>query len=243
MAATFHRSPLNDCMTEQAHKSVPIEHRFSPYTDNGGTIVAVAGKDFCVIAGDTRQSEGYSINSRNVPKCFPLNGTTVLANAGFAADGVNLAKRVKQRMEWYSHAHDKEMSTPASAQMLQTILYGKRFFPYYVFNILGGLDHEGHGCIYSFDPVGSYERRPYQAGGSAASLIQPFLDNQIGLKNQVTDEKVQDYSNLPLESVLKIVKDSFTSATERDIHTGDYLQLVIVRPSGIEEQQITLKFD
>lgn len=33
--------------------------------------------------------------------------------------------------------------------------------------------------MYSFDPVGSFEREPYRAGGSGASLIQPFLDNQV----------------------------------------------------------------
>lgn len=27
--------------------------------------------------------------------------------------------------------------------MLSTILYGRRFFPYYVYNIIGGLDEEG----------------------------------------------------------------------------------------------------
>jgi 20S proteasome subunit beta 6 len=35
------------------------------------------------------------------------------------------------------------MSAPALAQMLSTILYSKRFFPYYVWNILGGLDENG----------------------------------------------------------------------------------------------------
>lgn len=38
----------------------------------------------------------------------------------------------------------------------------------------------GKGCVYSFDPVGSYEREMCRAGGSAGSLIQPFLDNQVG---------------------------------------------------------------
>lgn len=37
----------------------------------------------------------------------------------------------------------------------------------------------GKGCIYSFDPVGSYEREEYRAGGSASAMLQPLLDNQV----------------------------------------------------------------
>ena len=37
----------------------------------------------------------------------------------------------------------------------------------------------GKGCVFSFDPVGSYERETYRAGGSAASMLQPLLDNQV----------------------------------------------------------------
>ena len=33
------------------------ERRFSPYSDNGGSVVAIAGEDFCVIASDTRLSQ------------------------------------------------------------------------------------------------------------------------------------------------------------------------------------------
>jgi len=39
----------------------------------------------------------------------------------------------------------------------------------------------GKGCVYSFDPVGSYERETYRAGGSSASMLQPLLDNQVCL--------------------------------------------------------------
>lgn len=35
------------------------------------------------------------------------------------------------------------MTSGAIAAMLSTILYGRRFFPYYVYNIIGGLDEEG----------------------------------------------------------------------------------------------------
>ena len=35
--------------------------------------------------------------------------------------------------------------------------------------------------MYSYDPVGSYEREEFRAGGSAAALLQPLLDNQVRL--------------------------------------------------------------
>ena len=55
----------------------------------------------------------------------------------------------------------------------------RRFFPYYTYNIIAGIDEEGKGCVYSFDPVGSYERETYRAGGSASSMLQVLLDNQV----------------------------------------------------------------
>lgn len=39
--------------------------------------------------------------------------------------------------------------------------------------------HSGKGCVFSFDPVGSYERETYRAGGSASAMLQPLLDNQV----------------------------------------------------------------
>ena len=51
---------------------MPVGHQFSPYTSNGGSIMAIHGDDYCVIAGDTRQSEGYNIQTRYKPKVFRL---------------------------------------------------------------------------------------------------------------------------------------------------------------------------
>ncbi|SJL07127.1 related to PRE7-20S proteasome subunit(beta6) [Armillaria ostoyae] len=156
----------------------PQERQFNPYSDNGGTILAVAGADFSVIAGDTRQSEGYSIQTRYAPKVFRLTDKAVLAVNGFAADGNMFVKKVKQRLEWYRHAHSKDMPLRAVARLIQSMLYARRFFPYYVYNILGGIEEDGSGAVYSFDPVGSYEREACRAAGAASSLVQPFLDNQ-----------------------------------------------------------------
>ncbi|KAH6564896.1 hypothetical protein BASA50_010444 [Batrachochytrium salamandrivorans] len=218
---------------------VPIEHGFSPYTDNGGTTLAVAGDDFCVIAGDTRQSEGYSINTRYAPKVHGLQNGAVLATGGMFADCQTLTKRIQQRLEWYKFQHDKDMSAVAMAQMLSNTLYYKRFFPYFSWCTIGGLDEHGKGCVFTYDPVGNYERTSWDCSGSAGKLIQPFLDNQIG-KHHMTGASKQ---LPPLDVVKRIVKDAFTSATERDIYTGDFLEIFVVTKEGITKETISLKRD
>jgi len=55
------------------------------------------------------------------------------------------ARAKNQKKQMYKHDHGKDMSSPAIAQMLSAKLYYKRFFPYYTFNILGGLDENGTG--------------------------------------------------------------------------------------------------
>ena len=49
---------------------------------------------------------------------------------------------------------------------------------------LVGLDNNGEGCVFSYDAIGTLERLKFTASGSGQTLIEPFLDNQVGFKNQ-----------------------------------------------------------
>lgn len=213
--------------------------RFNPYSFNGGTILAVAGDDFSVVASDSRLSEGFSIHSRDCPKLYKLTDSTVLSCAGFHGDVLTLTKVIEARLKMFEHDHQGKMTSGAIAAMLSTILYYRRFFPYYTYNIIGGLDEEGKGCVYSFDPVGSYERETYRAAGSAGAILQPLLDNQIGYKNQPNAVR----QPLTIERTVKLVKDVFISAAERDIYTGDHLYINVITKDGVRAEIFDLRKD
>lgn len=66
--------------------------------------MAISSENFAIVAADTRQSEGYSIQTRYAKKCYQLTEEVVMAVVGFQADGTALAKRVKQRLEVSSTA-------------------------------------------------------------------------------------------------------------------------------------------
>jgi 20S proteasome subunit beta 6 len=50
-------------------------------------------------------------------------------------------------------------------------------------------------------------------------------------------------TKLPLERVVKIVKDAFASATERHIEVGDGLEIYIVDKDGVRVERSELKKD
>lgn len=169
---------------------------------------------------------------------------------GFAADGRALKERLDSIVKVYRYQHGKQISVKACAQRLSTILYQKRFFPYYAHAILAGLDEDGRGALYSYDPVGSYEREQCRAAGAASSLIMPFLDNQVNFKNQYIPGSGEGHAlerrapaPLPRDTVEQLVRDAFTSAVERHIEVGDGLQMMVVTKDGIEEIYTPLKKD
>merc|ERR1719359_825388 len=192
------------------------ERRWSPYQDNGGTCLAVAGKDYIVCAADTRLSEGYRIHTRDCSKATQLTDKCVIASCGMKSDAITLHRHLKARIVMYEHKHRKQPSVVAIAQMLSTMLYYKRFFPYYTFNVLAGVDNDGVGGVYHYDAIGSFERVPYTTSGSGSSLVMSVLDCKIQKGNQLVESP-----ELSFEETLNLCKDVMSSVGERDIFTGD----------------------
>ncbi|EOX96203.1 hypothetical protein QUC31_005440 [Theobroma cacao] len=216
---------------------------WSPYDNNGGSCVAIAGADYCVVAADTRMSTGYNILTRDYSKLCKLADKCVMASSGFQADVKALQKHLAARHLIYQHQHNKQMSCPAMAQLLSNTLYYKRFFPYYSFNVLGGLDNEGKGCVFTYDAVGSYEKVGYSSLGSGSTLIMPFLDNQLKSPSPLLLPAQDAVTPLVEAEAVDLVKTVFASASERDIYTGDKLEIVVINADGIHREYMDLRKD
>ena len=200
--------------------------------------MGVAGKTFAIIAADTRMSDGYSIRTRNKSKCSELTSHCVLASSGMQADVQALQKVLNARTTWVEYQHRKEMPLESVSQLLSNTLYGKRFFPYYAFNVLGGVNEKGEGFVFGYDAVGNFEAVKWTANGSGQQLMMPLLDNQVGKHSQL-----KPGPDMTAEQMIALIKEAFTCAGERDIYTGDQVEIHLITKEGIKKEIFSLKDD
>lgn len=153
-----------------------------------------------------------------------------MASSGMYADIIALQKNIKARIEIYRSTHKRDPSLNAIAQMLSTILYGRRFFPFYAFNLLAGMKEDGTFTCYGYDAVGSFDEAPYGAQGSGNQLVTPVLDNIVNRN-----------LNLSEQEAFNLVLETMNGTSCRDIFTGDKVELMILRSNGdfvVEERKL-----
>ena len=97
---------------------------------------------------------------------------------------------------------------------------------------------DGVGVVYTYDPVGNYERVRVSVTGSGESLIQPLLDNQLERQHQALGAKPPPlHIDLELDDAIDLVKDAFVSAGERDIRTGDSVEICVITADGVRTRR------
>jgi len=195
------------------------------YENNSGTSLVVSVHNKLIIASDTRHSSEYTINSRNMTKIFKI-GNFYLSTTGFFADSFEVYTVLCYEVRKYE----------TLAHLLHNILYTRRFFPYYTYCILSGMEG-GVATMYSYDPVGSYQEGKCRCNGSGSVMIQPLLDSWI------SGENFKDFRQLTFPETVELVKKAFDAASERDVKTKDQLEIYVVDEEGETHEYVDLRKD
>ncbi|SBT36644.1 proteasome subunit beta type-1, putative [Plasmodium ovale wallikeri] len=218
------------CDFSSRHASVLVLlhiHKILP--QNNETVI----KGFCSVAA-------IPMNLPFFPPYFVTVTTDkcVIGSSGMQSDIKTLHALLKKKIKIFflEHAHYPDIHV--IARLLCVILYSRRFFPYYTFNILAGMSEDNESVLYNYDAIGSYCGATHSCVGSGAALILPILDNRVEQKNQLIKNV-----NFNLRDDIDFVKDAITSATERDIYTGDQAEIYIIDSMGVNTTSLDLKQD
>jgi len=190
------------------------------------------------VAADTRISSGYNILSREYSKTTRLTDQCVITSGGMVADIETLHKLLIAKVKTYERTFKRTPTIESLAQLLGNTLYGRRFMPYYAFNLLCGLDKNGEGIVFGYDAIGSWDKLTYGVQGSGSELGAPILDNQFVGHNFLSKQTAQDK-----QSAEDTAKDIINSIAERDIYTGDGVEIVIIDSTGVHFKREAIRRD
>ena len=150
-----------------------------------------------------------------------------------------LHKDLLTKVKIYKRNHKREPTVDSLARVLGNTLYGRRFFPIYAFNLLCGLQENGEGIVFGYDAIGSYDTLTYGVQGSGQFMASPLLDNQFIGHNHIEKKTAQQ----PVEEVEAAAKDIINSVAERDIYTGDQVEIVVISKGGVTRKRENIRRD
>jgi 20S proteasome subunit beta 6 len=154
------------------------------------------------------------------------------------ADMLILQEEYKKTVNTWETENQKHISISNGAYLLSSILYSRRFFPYYTFNIITGKDFKGSTKSFSFDAIGSFESCFATSSGTGQPFIQPILDGQL----QLISREKECVKHEILKNLI-MVKFLFLKASRRNIEIGDGIQIFVFTKKGILVENSILKCD
>lgn len=234
-----HEFPPSSCSLVNRSNSKP--EGFTPYQNNGGTVISISFEDFSILASDTRATTGFAIPSRETTRILKISRNTLLATSGMRVDMLILQEEFKKIVNLWEIENKKNISVSNSAYILSSILYSRRFFPYYTFNIISGKDPRGKNRSFSFDAVGSFESCFAVSSGTGQLFIQPILDSQFE-QTFIKDEPSGTITDKIVKNLI-MIKHLFLKASKRNIEIGDGVQIFVLTKKGILIENSILKCD
>ncbi|MFX1485951.1 MAG: archaeal proteasome endopeptidase complex subunit beta [Promethearchaeota archaeon] len=184
----------------------------------GTTTVGVVCNDGTVLAADRQATAGYLVAHKHTEKIFEIDTHLGATIAGSVADAQTAMDILRASASLYRIQKEAPIRVGAAARLLANIFFQSRLFPYILQVVIGGLDDTG-SRLFILDLFGSVVEDKFVSTGSGSPVAYGVLEDSYNDKLTVRD-------GIPL--VIRAVH----SALERDVATGNGIDVVTISKSG-----------
>uniref|UniRef100_A0A7S2EKL8 Proteasome subunit beta n=1 Tax=Trieres chinensis TaxID=1514140 RepID=A0A7S2EKL8_TRICV len=121
---------------------------------NGAAIIGMAGKNCVGIACDTRLGIQGQTVAMDFRKVFKMSDRAFVGHAGLATDVQTMDHLLRFRKNLYELREERSMTPRVLSNLLSTLLYEKRFGPYFIEPVVVGLEDDGKPFLSAMDLIG-----------------------------------------------------------------------------------------
>ncbi len=194
---------------------------------DGGTVVAIRGKDFVVLASEKRLSYNGFVLSKKTRKLYVVNDRIGIGFVGLHGDAQTIIKILRGEAKYYKLQMGYDISVKALAKLLSNLLYSYKIIPFYVETLVAGIDEEG-GHVYVLDPLGSLIEDDYAAIGTGGPVAIGIIEQ--GYRDNINPSEAE-----------KLAIAAVHHAIMRDAVSGDGIDILIIK-SGSTPIEKTIVF-
>jgi 20S proteasome subunit beta 3 len=183
---------------------------------NGGSFLALAGKDSVVLATDSRFSSGGMLLGKHYRDIFRIGSSSLVGFYGLESDSYPFLGSVKRHLQDY---REEDLTPEQIASLISTLLYqnkGLQLVP-----IFAGLGSSGVPFICSFDSLGAETKTDsFAAVGTSTSGLLSILESFY-------------CKDLTSEELCSLTERCLKLAFQRDILSGGDIKIATLRKDGI----------
>ncbi|PBO81297.1 MAG: proteasome endopeptidase complex, archaeal, beta subunit [Methanobacteriota archaeon] len=184
----------------------------------GTTTLGLVCTDGIVMATEMRATMGNLIGHKTTQKLFQISDNMALTVAGLVGDAQMLARWLTAEVKLYELKTGTTMSLRAASTLMANIMNGRRYMPFWVQLLLGGIDSEG-GHVYSLDAAGGSIPDKFQTTGSGSPFVYGVLEDRF-----IDDLSVEQGKVLGVRAL--------TAAMKRDSASGDGISMCVIDSNG-----------
>jgi proteasome beta subunit len=187
----------------------------------GTTTIGMVTKDGVVLATERRVTAGTMISNKTAQKLFKIDQNIGITIAGLVGDAQVLTRYLKAEVALYRLRRNALLTAEGAATLLSNILSGNRYYPYYAWLIVGGVDAKGNH-VFSVDPAGGCIEDRFVSVGSGSTFTYGLLE-----ENYTREISTTDAVDLALRGL--------TAAMKRDSASGDGYLVNVITPKEYHE--------
>ena len=184
----------------------------------GTTTLGLVCTDGIVMATEMRATMGNLIGHKTTQKLFQISDNMALTVAGLVGDAQMLARWLSAEVKLYELKTGTTMSLRAASTLMANIMNGRRYMPFWVQLLLGGIDSEG-GHVYSLDAAGGSIPDKFQTTGSGSPFVYGVLEDRF-----IEDLSVEQGKVLGVRAL--------NAAMKRDSASGDGISMCVIDSNG-----------
>ncbi|TEB38839.1 proteasome subunit beta type 3, partial [Coprinellus micaceus] len=179
---------------------------------NGGSVIAMVGKDCVAIAADMRLGNQALGISSNFQRVFPVTDRIFVGLPGLASDVATLHERFRYRVNMYTIKEGREIEPETFAHLVSSTLYEHRFGPYFIEPVMAGISKTPTGKTKPFiaatDLIGCLNfAKDFVVAGTASTKLYGVAE---GLWEP----------DLEPEDLFETISQTMLNAVDRDAFSG-----------------------